>query len=91
MARSMINKILVLSGGLAALTGLFLLFHYESHFALAAHQLGGLIFVVFCIRHLISNWKATLKSFNNDLSKYLVVAVFVVSVIIMFATGNPRQ
>lgn len=91
MPRSTINKVLVLTGSLMCLTGIFLLFHYESHFALAVHQIAGLIFVVFCILHIKINWNAIAKLFKSSFTPYIIISILIISTIIMFVTGDIKN
>ena len=88
--RSMINPVLVVCGGLVLLTGFFLLFHYESHFAKAIHQICGILLVIFGILHIIINWKALTNSLKGCLSARVLAVLFVISVVIMAVTGEHR-
>jgi hypothetical protein len=88
MKRSVINPVLVISGGLMVLSGFFLMFHYESHFAKAIHQIGGVLFVIFGIMHIVINNKALINSLKGRISIWVVVVIFVVSIMIMAVTGD---
>ncbi len=87
MKRTLINRVLVISGGLTVLTGLFLLVHFESHFAKAVHQIAGLILVIFSIKHVWQNRLALGKAFTNKRSISIVLLLFALSVAVMAATG----
>jgi len=82
--RSVVNLVMAISGGLVVLSGFFLMFHYESHFAKAIHQIGGVLFVISGIMHIVINRRGLTKSFKAVLA---VVLLFVVSVVIMTVTG----
>ena len=85
--RSIINPVLVISIGLTALSGLFLMFHYESHFTKAIYQIGGIFLVIFVVMHLIINWK-TLMVFLSGPFMLWTMVVFAVAVVIMTSTGD---
>jgi hypothetical protein len=77
MTRPTINKILTISGGLTALTGLFLMVHYESHFSIVIHNIAGLIFIIFSLLHIKFNFKGIKNSFTSNASKYVMVFLFI--------------
>jgi len=64
------------------------MFHYESHFAKAVHQIAGVILVIFTILHIIVNWKALVNSLKGRLSVWVVILVFLISIVIMVVTGE---
>jgi len=88
MKRSVINPVLVLCGGLTVLSGFFLMFHYESHFAKVIHNVGGAILVIFGTLHTMMNWKALINSIKYRLFAWVVAFLFAISVIIMAITGE---
>ena len=88
MKRSVINPVLVITGGLTVLSGLFLMFHFESHFAKGIHQICGLFLLIFGIMHIIINWKALAVSLRGRLAAWPVAVVFAVCIIIMTVTGK---
>jgi len=86
MKRSVINPILVMSGGLTLISGLFLMFHFESHFAKAIHQIGGVLMIIFAIMHLVVNRKALLTSVRGRFHIFAAL-VFAVCIAIMAVKG----
>lgn len=88
MKRSKINKGLTLMGGLTLLTGIFLLFHYESHFAKAVHQIAGFALAGFSITHININKKPLANSFVGRTYLWVMLGVFAVSLVIMAVTGS---
>lgn len=86
MKRTTTNTILIVTGSLTVLTALFLLFHYESHFTKLVHQVGGLIFVIFCIHHMRAN-SAIKKNITDKKVKLLISSMIIASAIIMITTG----
>ena len=86
--RYVINSVLVISGGLTALSGFFLLFHYESHFTKAVHEIGALLLVLFAVIHIVVNWRALASSLKERLSVRAVIIVFAVCIAIMAVTGS---
>ena len=93
MKRSVINPALVISGGLVLLSGFFLMFHFESHFAKAIHQICGILLIIFGIMHIILNRRALTGSLKGRLSVWTVAVIFAVSVLIMGVSGKyvPHQ
>ena len=77
MTRPVLNKILIISGGLTGLTGLFLMAHHKSHFSIAVHNIAGLIFVIFAMFHIKFNFKGLKNSFTSHSSKYVMALLFV--------------
>lgn len=88
MKRSKINKGLTLTGGLTLLTGIFLLFYYESHFAKAVHQIAGFVLAGFSITHIKINRKPLANSFVGRASLWVILGIFAVSLVIMAVTGS---
>jgi uncharacterized membrane protein len=80
---------MVMSGGLTALSGCFLLFHHESHFAKAIHQIGGILLIIFAIMHIVINWRALRGSLSLRFMAW-AAAVFAVCLVIMAVTGERR-
>ena len=87
MQRSTVNTILAVSGGLTILSGLFLLFHYESSLIKAVHEIGALVMALCFIPHLKANWKSFKSSFPNKTKVYAIAAVFALAIMVMAATG----
>ncbi len=87
ITRSAVNKGLVICGGVTALSGLFLMPHFESHYAKAAHQICGVLFIVFSCFHIKINFKPLRGSFAAK-SIAAASAVFIISIAIMLATGR---
>lgn len=88
MKRSIINPVLVVSGSLVALTGLFLLFDYESDFAYGVHQICAIVLVIFGVIHILTNWKALSISLKGRLSVWVLLAILAVSLVILVLTGE---
>jgi len=65
MKRSVINPVMLTAGGLTGVSGFFLMFHYESHFTKALHQVGGILLLVFAVMHLRVNHKALANSLKK--------------------------
>jgi len=86
MKRSVINPVMVMSGGLTLLSGFFLMFHYESHFAKAIHQIFGVFLIIFALMHIIVNRKALAATFKGRLQIFAAF-VFVVCIMIMAVKG----
>ena len=86
MKRSVINPIMVMSGGLTLISGLFLMFHYESHFAKAIHQIGGILLIIFAVMHIVMNRKALAASCKRQFHVWAVL-VFAVCIAIMAVKG----
>lgn len=88
MKRAVINKVLILSGGLTALSGIFLFFHYESSFIKAIHEIGALTLLVFCLLHLKMNWNALAKAAGGKKFALFALCVFAAYAAVMAATGT---
>jgi predicted MFS family arabinose efflux permease len=88
MKRSVINPVLVLCGGFVLLSGFFLMFHWESHFAKVIHQVCGVLLVIFGVMHVVLNWKALKISLKDRLSMRVVVLLFVICVVVLALTGK---
>ena len=87
MKRSVINPVMTISGGLTMLSGFFLMFHYESHFAKAIHQVGGVLFIIFGVMHIVINWKGLAKSLRGRISVWAIAVLFAACIVIMAVTG----
>ena len=87
MKRSVINPVMAISGGLTTLSGFFLMFHYESHFAKAIHQISGLLFIIFGIMHIVINRTGLAKSLSGRIPVWAMAVLFAVCIAIMAATG----
>ena len=86
MKRKIVNTALAVSSSLTALSGLFLLFHYQSYFTKVLHELAGLIFLVFGLWHFKLNLSAL--RFLRGSRGMLVVAFLVTCLVIMALTGD---
>ena len=53
--RTAINIVLTTAGSIVAVSGIFMLFHYESQFTKVLHDIGVVILVVFAILHVMIN------------------------------------
>jgi len=87
MKRSVINPVMIISGGLTMLSGFFLMFHYESHFAKAIHQIGGLLFIIFGIMHVVINRKGLAKPLRGRIPVWAMAVLFAACIVIMAVTG----
>ena len=85
--RSVINPVMTISGGLTMLSGFFLMFHYESHFAKVIHQIGGILFIIFGIMHIVINRKGLVKSRRGRISVLAITVLFAACVVIMAVSG----
>lgn len=82
-----VNKGLGICDGVTALSGLFLMPHFESHYAKAAHQICGVLFIVFSSFHIKVNFKPLRGNFA---AKSIAAAsvVFLISIAIMLVTDR---
>ena len=71
--RSVLNPVLIISGGLTIVSGFLLLFHLKSRPIVGVHEIGGLIFVVVCLLHVIINWRPMLHSLKGRTAAWLVI------------------
>lgn len=85
--RSFLNLVLVLTGILTLVTGLFLFFHIKSHFIMHVHELGSLFFAILCLFHLILNWKPLLHSMKGRLSGRSMMALLIFTTLVMAYSG----
>lgn len=88
MKRQTINAGLTLCGGLTVISGLLMLFHYESHFTTGIHELSALGMVFFCIWHVKANWKPLLAAFKNRKAVCAVFGALALCTLLMLAWGS---
>ena len=92
--RSFLNPVLVITGILTLVTGLFLFFHIKSHLIVHVHEIGSLIFLVACLLHIFLHWKPLLHSMKSRLPGWAIVALLVITTVVMAysgATAEPRK
>ena len=73
------NPVLVLSGGLTLVSGLYLFFHLKSRPIVLIHEWSSIIFLAACAVHLALNWKPLLKSLGSRASAWAMLAVLLFS------------
>ena len=73
------NPVLVLSGGLTLVSGLYLFFHLKSRPIVLIHEWCSIIFLVACGVHIALNWKPLLKSLGNRAAAWAMLAVLLFS------------
>ncbi|MDR2696386.1 MAG: hypothetical protein LBC79_08425 [Deltaproteobacteria bacterium] len=73
------NPLLVVSGSLVMISGLFLLFHLMSRPIMLVHHIGGVIFPVACIAHGILNRKALANSLGSRAAVCAALAVILLA------------
>ncbi|MDL2286371.1 DUF4405 domain-containing protein [Desulfococcaceae bacterium OttesenSCG-928-F15] len=83
MKRALLNPILIISGGLTLISGLFLFFHIKTFFIMILHEWVSIIFAAVCVIHLLLNWKLLLNSFKGRLPAWSLVLVLVVVTLAM--------
>lgn len=88
MKRQTINIGLVICGGLTAMTGLLMLFHYESHLIIGLHEIASLATLFFCFLHIKVNWRPLTMSFGNKGTLFIVLGILAGSAIFMLFTGG---
>ena len=92
--RAFLNPVLTITGVLTLVSGLFLFFHIKTHLIMHVHEIGGLIFAVACLLHIILNWKPLLHSMKGRLLRRTVVALLIITTAVMTysaATVNPHK
>lgn len=85
--RTIINKGLLICGGVTAISGLFLMPHFESNYAKAAHQICGVLFIVFSGFHIKVNLRPLHGSFTIKSALFAAV-IFIASAAIMLMSGH---
>ena len=73
------NPVLVLSGSLVLISGVFLLFHLVSRPIMVIHELGGLVFLVACIAHVIMNRQPLMKTIGSRATACALFAVILLA------------
>ena len=86
MRRTLINPILATAGSLTLISGLFLLFHYESEFTQSLHEIAAIVLVITGALHIKLNWKALKSSLKGRI--IAVCAVVAACTVIMIVTGE---
>lgn len=86
--RALLNPILVISGGLTLISGLFLLFSIHSRLIHFLHEYASLVFAAACVLHLVLNWKALLKSMKGRMALWGSMGILVFATLFMgYSTG----
>lgn len=85
--RSFLNLVLVLTGILTLVTGLFLLFNIKSYLIVYVHEYGSLVFAMASLFHLVLNWKPLLHSIQGRLSGRSMVALLILTTLVMAYSG----
>ncbi len=73
------NPVLVLSGGLTLVSGLYLMFELKSHAIAHIHEWASLFFLIACAAHLVLNWKPLLKTLGSRATAWTLLAVLLLS------------
>jgi uncharacterized membrane protein len=77
------NPLLVLSGCLTMVSGVFLFLHFRGHFLMHIHELAGIIFVISCAVHILLNFRPLLKSLGNRASTWAILFILLLSFVLM--------
>ena len=92
--RAFLNPVLVITGILTLMTGLFLFFHIKTRLIVQVHEIGGLVFAVACLFHIIVNWKPLLHSMKGSLLRRTVATLLIITIagLAYFgATADPHK
>jgi hypothetical protein len=73
------NPVLVLSGGLTLISGLYLLFDLKSDSITHIHEGTSILFLVACAAHLVLNWKPLLKTLGSRATAWTLLTVILLS------------
>lgn len=88
MSRKNINRVLTVAGGLTLISGLFMLFHYESHFTQSLHEIASLVTALFMILHVKANWAALKSVFKPRWLSLALLGFFLLCTGMMLALGS---
>lgn len=86
--RSLINRGLALCGGLTVISGLMLLFHYESDLIKGTHEVASLFLAAFAILHLRLNWRAFGKTLGSAPGIRLIMIILAAATSAMLVSGS---
>jgi uncharacterized membrane protein len=86
LSRNFWNPILVLTGGLTLVSGIYLFFHLKSRPIVLIHEWSSIIFVVACAVHIALNWKPLLKTLGSRVVACTLLAVVLLSGLAMAFT-----
>jgi len=79
MSRKFWNPILVLTGGLTLVSGLYLFFHLKSRPIVLIHEWASIIFIVACAAHLALNWNPLLKTLGSRVVTWTLLTLLLFS------------
>jgi len=82
------NPLLVLSGCLTMVSGVFLFLHFNGHFLMTIHELAGIIFVISCTVHIFLNFWPLVKSLGNRASTWAILFILLLSFVLMFMSAK---
>lgn len=90
--RRIINPMLTVAGLLTMISGILMLFHFESHLVVVLHELMGLGLVVLALVHLALNWRPLLISLGERRGRLITALVIagVAAVMIVNGVTDPR-
>jgi len=77
------NPLLVLSGGLTMVSGVFLLLHFRGHFLMHIHELVGIVFVISAAVHILLNFWPLVKSLGNRASTWAILFLLLLGIVLM--------
>ena len=73
------NPLLVFTGGLTLVSGLYLFFHLKSRPIVLIHEWSSIIFIVACAAHLALNWNPLLKTLGSRAVAWTLLSVVLLS------------
>lgn len=84
--RKIINPMLIVSGILTMVTGLLMLFHFQSHPVVVVHELMGIGLVAVTLVHLALNWRPMIGSLGRR-GRWVVALIVTGTAAIMIISG----
>lgn len=83
LSRSFITPLITIIFLAVALSGLLMFFHIFDGYTEVAHEILGVIFVVFSVLHVILNWKALKIHFKKRVFILSTIVVAVISILLV--------
>lgn len=83
LSRSFITPLITIIFLVVALSGLLMFFHIFDGYTEVAHEILGVIFVVFSVLHVILNWKALKIHFKKRVFILSTIVVAVISILLV--------
>lgn len=88
MSRKNINRVLTAAGGLTLISGLFMLFHYESYFTQSLHEIAALVTAFFMLLHVKANWAALKSVFKTRWLSLTLLGFCLFCIVMMLVLGR---